>query len=396
MTHRQLLSKWFVLIGLCVILPSVGSICEAAAEPVVKQINVLGSAMVYKGNLADGRQNAVNDALAAAVGQAVMEMLTGETVVRRFQLINDSILNQREKYIRNYRVLTENVSGKTIRTLVQVDIGLDRISRDLAELGLALAGAVYPRIVFMIAEKEVADTDFGFWWGDRQWADRTVSESTMATAFQAAGFELIDPPVLSAPLNLPMGLTEADMVALAQRLGGDVIVTGTGTATTATNTMGASIKAFEAVVEVRAYSVQTGQLMGRTSQKSVTSGQDDLMGGREALSNAGTLAGDDLARQVLAAWQRENDRNALIDAIVEGTSGHIASFVRLRTSMSSLPGVTELKMKEMSTDRAVMAVSYQGDTRSLADALLLRTFTGFGIDIYEVTPEAVYIRLVHQ
>ena len=55
-----------------------------------------------------------------------------------------------------------------------------------------------------------------------------------------------------------------------------------------------------------------------------------------------------------------------------------------------------LKMKEMSADQAVMAVSYQGTARSLADALLLKTFAGFGLDIYEVTAEAVGIRLVHQ
>ena len=53
-------------------------------------------------------------------------------------------------------------------------------------------------------------------------------------------------------------------------------------------------------------------------------------------------------------------------------------------------------MQEMSADRAAMAVNYQGTTRSLADALLLKTFSGFGIDIYEVTPETVRIRLVHQ
>ena len=43
-----------------------------------------------------------------------------------------------------------------------------------------------------------------------------------------------------------------------------------------------------------------------------------------------------------------------------------------------------------------MTVSYQGSARSLADALLLKTFSGFGIDIFEVTPEAIRIRLVNQ
>lgn len=79
--------------------------------------------------------------------------------------------------------------------------------------------------------------------------------------------------------------------------------------------------------------------------------------------------------------------------IVEGTGGHIASFVRLRKTITSLSGVKELSMKEMSADQAIMSVNYQGNTRSLADALLMETFTGFNIDIVEVTPERVRIHL---
>ena len=177
-------------------------------------------------------------------------------------------------------------------------------------------------------------------------------------------------------------------MALAGKVGADVLIVGSGSAVAAPNTMGGDIKAFEAVVEARAFNVKTGQPIGRTRQKAVASGQDDIMGGRDALSGGGTLAGDDLARQVMAAWQQDQDRSAVIEVTVEGTGGHIASLVRLRTTISSLSGVKELKMKEMSADRAVMAVSYQGSTRSLADALLLKTFNGFGIDIFEVTPEA--------
>jgi len=79
--------------------------------------------------------------------------------------------------------------------------------------------------------------------------------------------------------------------------------------------------------------------------------------------------------------------------VVEGTGGKIASFVRLRTAMASLSGVKELAMTEMSPDGAVMSVDYQGNTRSLADALLQQTFDGFGIDIVEVTADTVRVRL---
>jgi hypothetical protein len=396
MSDRETIKPVMMRIALFLVLALVAANSFAQDNRVVKQLNVLGSAVIHDKNLVDGRQNAVNDALVAAVGQVAMEMLTDETVVRRFQLINDSLLSERDKYVQNYRVLTESISGATVRTLVQVDIAVDRVSRDLSRLGLALAGTVYPRLLLMVAERSVGDAGFAYWWGDRRLQRRTICEEAAAAALQKTGFEIIDLPDLNSPLGLPVDASEADMVALAERLGADVLIAGNGTAVEAPNTMGGTLKAFEAVVEIRALNVKTGQPVGRTRQKAVVSGQDEVVGGRDALSGAGALAGDALSRQVMAAWQQDQDRRAVIEVAVEGTGGHIASFVRLRTTISSLSGVNELKMKEMSADRAVMAVSYQGSARSMADALLLNTFTNFGIDIFEVTPETIHIRLVHR
>jgi hypothetical protein len=215
----------------CVVLAMllIGTCAYAAATPQVKQINVLGTAVVSKGNMAKSRQSAVDDALVAAVGQAVMEMLTGETVAQRFQLINEQILSQKEKYIPTYRILTESVYGKTITTLVQVDVSVNRLNEDLLKSGVVASNA----------------------------------------------------------------------------------------------------------------------------------------------EDAGTL----------------------FTITVTGTSGQIASFVRLRTTIATMSGVKELKMTAMSADQASMTVNYQGNTRSLADALLMQSFDGFAIEIVEVTPELVQLQL---
>ncbi len=387
MSHRGAIHKWIKATCLLVVLALAGTSSYGAGKEAVKQLNVLGTAVIHEKNLAVGRQNAVNDALVAAVAQAVMEMLTDETVVRRFQLINDRILAERDNYVRNYRVLTESTTGSTVRTLVQVDIAVDRLSRDLSHLGLAQAGTVYPRILFMVAERNVTDTDFAYWWGDRRLLNRTICEGALAATFKATGFAIIEPPDLSSPLGLPVNAPDADKVALAGRLGAEVLVSGYGAAAAAPN-------AVEAVVEAQAFNVKTGQPIGRTRQKAAVSGQDGVAGGRQALSDAGALTGDDLARQVMAVWQQEQESSAVIEVVVEGTGGHIASFVRLRTVIASLSGVNDLRMKEMSADRAAMAINYQGNTRSLADALLLKTFSGFGIEIFEVTADAIHLRLV--
>jgi hypothetical protein len=396
MSEHHEINKWIRSIGLLVTLILAATTCLSADKPVVKRVNALGTAVIRQKNLAEGKQNAVDDALAAAVGQVIMEMLTGETVVQRFQVINENILNRRDAYIQNYRVLTESRSGSTIRTLVQVDVAVDRVSRDLSRLGVALSGAVYPRILFMIAEKNVDDDDFTYWWGEKRLNKRTACEAAMAATLRSDGFEIVDIPKPSEPLGLAVNMSEEDMLALAKRLRAEVLVVGSGTAAVAPNTLKETTKSYEAAVDVQAINVHNGQRLGRARQKAAASGQDVRMGGSKALTSAGALAGNDLARQIMAAWQQDQGQGNLIDVVVEGTGGQIASFVRLRTAISSLSGVKELKMKEMSADRAALAVSYQGTARSLADALLLKNFTGFGIDIYEVSADTVRIRLVNR
>lgn len=359
----------------------------------VKQLTVVGTSVARSNNPTNARQNAVEDALNAALGQAVMEMLTNETVVRRFQLINDNILSRRDAYIRNYQVLTESLGHKTAKVLVRVDIATERLSNDLAGIGLALSGTVYPRVAFIVAEKNL-NGDPVFWWGNRVQDSRTISEAAMATALEGAGFEIVAPPSLSGPLNLSQTLSQADILALGNRLGADIVVVGSSVANPASNTMAGSLQAFQAKVSVEALNVQSGKTMGRTKQSAVVSAQNTSTGGHNALTDAGTSAGEALARQVMSAWLQNQEGSAVIEVQVEGTSGQIASFVKLRTAITSLSGVKDVKMKEMGTDQATMAVNYQGSTRSMADALLLKTFSGFGIDIYEVSDQDIRIRLI--
>ena len=383
-------------ICLTIVLLMMSTIGHGQENRVVKELVTLGTAKIHSKNLSEAKQNAVEDALVNAVGRVVLEMLTAETVSRRFQLINDNVFKKKANFVLNYRVLTESVSGNTIRSLVQVDVAADRVNQELSRLGVALSGAVYPRILFMMAEKNVTDDKFTFWWGDRPVAGRTISETAMVESLRSSGCTIIDTPELNSPLGLAVNTSDEQLLAIAKKLGAEVLITGTGMATEAPNTMGGTIRAFEAVVTAKAFNVRTGDPIGNTYQSSVASGQDVAAGGTEALSKAGAMGGDQIARQVVVAWQKEQEKGTVLEVTVQGTGGHIASLVRLRTAITSISGVRELKMKTMSTDQAVMAVSYQGSSRSLADALLLKTFSGFGIDIYDVTPEAIAIRLVHQ
>ncbi|MDL2321118.1 flagellar assembly protein T N-terminal domain-containing protein [Desulfosarcina sp. OttesenSCG-928-B08] len=108
------------------------------------------------------------------------------------------------------------------------------------------------------------------------------------------------------------------------------------------------------------------------------------------------LATDQIAKDVagLGLTGADQEPNDPVEVVISGISGQLAHFVRLRTTLSALPGVKDLKMQEMSGDQAILAIKYEGTAPSLADALRLRPFSGFSIIIAEVADTTIRIEIV--
>lgn len=51
-----------------------------------------------------------------------------------------------------------------------------------------------------------------------------------------------------------------------------------------------------------------------------------------------------------------------------------------------------MQPKEIGSSHAVMEIVFKGNPQQFADAVLLKTFEGFGLEIIEVTEEQVKIR----
>lgn len=395
MTDIDAIKKWINVVCFFLFLLLVTSSGYGQGQPPsAKKLKVLGTSVIHGKNEAQARKNAVDDALTSAVGQVVSSMLTSETMVQQFQLINNEILTRKNNYIQNYRVLTESVSGTRIRAFVQVEVSVDQVGKDLSSMGLARTGMVYPTILFMVAERNVQNETFVYWWGSSKTTSRTIAETAMAQAFTKTGFKVAEPPDLSAPLGLPVQPPDAQLLAVAKQLAAEVLVTASGTVTSIASA-GDTGKTLRATVNTKAFNVKTGQTIGRVQKNKVVSEPNEIQGGNKALAIAGAEAGQELSKQVMIAWQQDRSSGTTINVAVQGTDGHIASFVRLRKAITSLSGVRELKMKAMSADRADMAVTYQGNTRSLADALLLNTFDGFTIDIIDIAADTIQIQLIH-
>jgi hypothetical protein len=127
-------------------------------------------------------------------------------------------------------------------------------------------------------------------------------------------------------------------------------------------------------------------------QTSVTTNTDEIAGTRDVLSRAGSLAGEDLASQILAAWQKHEEQSNRLEIIIAGT-GDIANFEKLRRFINSISGVKNVQIKELTPNDATLMVDFQGIAKEFADALMLKSSKSMRFNIYEISHDRLRIEL---
>ncbi len=378
-----------------------GSVAQTGAgqDATTKTLQVIGSALVVKNDVAAAKEQALANSFVAAVNRVAAELVTDEAVVNHFTLLNEKIFGQTDQYIETYQVLTEAVSGKSYRVLVQATVAVDKMSRRLKYYKILQESRVQlPKVLFLIAEKNVYDFAMQYWWGGTGYFSFPISESIMAEELSKQGLRVIDHR-MGADMNLAgigadtAELTDEQALALAAQFKAQVVVVGLATAQLAPNIMGEEMRSFKGTVAARVLRVDTGEQIAALFETKVTASGDDFTGSRDAMTGAAVAAGQDAAAQITDAWQRAAQQTAMIEIVVQGTSALI-HFVKLRRAVDEISGVKDLQTREMKSNVTTLVAEYKGSPRELANALMLKSFDGFGINIQEVTPDRLTIGLI--
>jgi hypothetical protein len=357
----------------------------------VSTVYAVGSSSIRAADMSAGRNEAIADSLVVAVTHVLNDLMPPETMEGNFQVLSESILSRTDQFILDYKMLTEATHAHTHRVMVKVTVSVQRLKDSLKQSGIYIGEKKYPKILFCIAEKQVGDVGYQYWWnGQSVWRAGAATE-VVTKISKDKGFVIVTPRMGQSMTAYPPELSVPEAVALAQQLQAEVVVVGQAVAEETSNTMGASLRSFRGTVAARAFSVRNGQEIGQTQHVATTTGDDPESGGREAINNAALSAGEELASQVAAAWFSKGVGSSKIEIQVEGISGHIADFVKFRGAVGVMSGVDSVQRKEMQADTAVLLVDYQGSARALADALMRQGFDTFGLNIAE--PEGNTIRL---
>ena len=371
---------------------------HAQKASLTKTVEVLGTGVIEKNDIASAREQAIADGLASAIARVAADHLPLEALVRNFQRLNETLYHNTNQFIRDYKVLTEARSGDNYRVMIQVTVSIEGVLKQLSIEGMMLGKKAMPRILFVIAEQNIGDSPSEYWGGEEMTLAKTVAESAMVPTMRKKGFLVMDRGDMihnlkDVVLNCWPDFDNKEVVELGSRLTVDVVIVGKSIADIAPNTMGEDIKSFKGIVAARAIKTDTGEVIGATTQTFVSVNTDEITGSNASLYEAGTIAGEELSSQIVTAWQKDTRVSTMVELIIEGT-GNLSNFIKFRRMLNKIPGVNEIQTREMKADEVIITVDFEGDASTLANSMLLKTFDTFGINISKVSPNLIKIRLV--
>ena len=394
--------KWnrMVLAGVVMAVTISLAIAANAQQQVPnKTFVVIGTSKVSGDNIQVAREQAISESLVTAVALMTEEILQVDSLVENFPQVNEIIYENTDAFVQDYKVLTEARSGKSYRVIVKATVAGEKITKQLSRAGILRAKVTLPAILFFISEQTLQEDSPRYWWGKDMGGFEATTATTMANILRAHGFAVVDHrgieirKIADWDSSDKPELTDEEALKLGTLLQADVVIVGTSIASLTTSVMGDELKSFKGNLNARVLRTETGEALTSISRTAVTANVDESAGSREALAMAGTLAGDQLAPQLSAAWRELVEKPSQVEVMVEGT-GNLANFVKFRRALTSISGVGGIRVKEIKPNEATLIVEYQGKAEDLASALMLQDFKNFGINIYEITQQNLKIAII--
>jgi hypothetical protein len=129
--------------NLLLIMPlMIGFFCSSAyAGQATADLNlqVEGRASVVKNDVALAREEAVKNALEKAIMQAVAKILLDKVEDEKFQAVKSVMIDKADRYIKNYRIISQNRQHDQYTADVYVVVALEPVMDDLLQAGVLQA-----------------------------------------------------------------------------------------------------------------------------------------------------------------------------------------------------------------------------------------------------------------
>ena len=370
---------------------------QAADNPDVLTGVTTGQQKIYKQNITAAKKRAVDQALSQAVQNAFAAIVSRQVFASNLEFLYDRLLPGARDFVTTYRVLDSIQYKDSYLVGVESKINLDLLERRLQEARILKSGKDKPTVLFFIAEQTPEDILPKYWWGNNPEPYTSLADTELKkaltgnrVAFTVKGRDFPDPSYYN--ITFSSIYDEAAAMDLGRALKADLVFIGKAGASESFNRMGDE-KAFDAVVDIRGYDLASGTAVIHTKTNATATSQTEAEGIVQALTQAAGAAGQELMQKIDQFWSQTLRKENSFNVAIEGEN-FLPRFLALKRRFQNIRDIQNMQPREIGSSHAVMEITYKGSPEQFANAVLLKTFEGFGIEIAEVSEEGIHIRFV--
>jgi hypothetical protein len=342
-----------------------------------KQLVASGLSPMMGKDSADSRSLALNEALRAAVEQALGYLLPAQDIVHYYPLLLDRILKEPMNYVKDYQIVQEGEVSGLYWVTVQTTLYSENLTRDLRRLGMFLSASERPRIAILVTERTSPDEPWRWWWQINAVDKKPpLFLSALSKLMAERGLVVLAPTLLSEKIpqdpnfQVPL-LDDAQGGALAKALAADVAVLGQvsyrATGMGGTGMTSGSLRA------VRADSGETLARVSATVQVQPSTEQSVIDYGFTALAER--LA-PHLVDGILAPYAAVSRAPRDVSLQVEGVRSY-GDLIVIKEYLQRSPTIKEIRQMKLKGDLASFSLILAGNASALEQALEGQDFGTF-------------------
>jgi hypothetical protein len=364
----------------------------------VQTIRVKGEGWFEGSDALIGKDRAIKDALVKAVEQAVGTLISAETRVQNYQVLNDEIYTKTEGYVQNYKILNENRGKDVYEVTIQASVATGSIKGKLDALGLLLKQVGKPRIMILVAEQNIGKQYYNYWWGRAEQADLNVTENTIMDYFREKGFEFVDHEAQAKNIKVAPAYRVADIndraaITLGKQADAEVVIVGKALAKSIGAVAGTAMKSAQANISLRVIQIDNGRVLSSGAEHSAAVHIDEVTSGVEALKKASAKISEKMMEDIIKNFQKRVASTTLVQVIVNGISGpdDLRKFKNM--VQGQVRGVEGIYERGFTGNAAKIEIDLKGSAQSFADEIGRKTFKEFAVKVLNSTWNTVEIQV---
>ena len=362
--------------------------CGSPMAEVLKTVKASGLGYIVKGDRAGAFSLAQKAALREAVEVGVGTLISAETRVENFMVLEDHILSRTDGYIRSYQVLSHGpIDDETYQVQIEAVVELGNLHKRLDALELLIAHAGNPYILCL--GRDEYDFETG------RVRDLTATVLRQHLQNKSARFNL------SAPLQIKAGLLE-QAASLGFEQGADIVVRAEALVRevpelqvpfTQASLKGLGLYSATADMRVEALWTDTGEVFASLVHSERGADVNLQTAAEKAIRNGMEKLSAKLVIKLAENWREKMYSGRLVRLLVRGDIERVGSFEN--AFPHQVIGVEKLYRRSYEEGVAVFDLRSKETGFAIARDIIAKGVEGIDINIVRVSPNSVHLHIVN-